>query len=180
MKKTDKRWIIRLGAAALSAALLGTAAALATGGDQTDPLITLSYLNQTAIPQIVRQVEDKAELRQKELEQVFASQINQYRQQGGQNSGTVSAGSASFTLVTLRSGQTMSLGVGCELLPRIGNVTVQSNTAPALIDLSAGGTVNSGTALTRNHLYMATIADRTLTASGGEAKLLVRGSCSIA
>ena len=123
MKKMDKRWTIRLSALALSAVLLGTVAALATGGDQTDPLITLSYLNQTAIPQIVQQ--------------------------------------------------------GCELLPRIGTVMVQSNTAPALIDLSAGGTVNSGTALTQNHLYMATIIDRTLTASGGEAKLLVRGSYSV-
>ena len=149
MKKMDKRWTIRLSALALSAVLLGTVAALATGGDQTDPLITLRYLNQTAL------------------------------QQSGQGGGTTSGSPASFTLVTLRSGQTMSLGVGCELLPRIGTVMVQSNTAPALIDLSAGGTVNSGTALTQNHLYMATIIDRTLTASGGEAKLLVRGSYTV-
>ena len=73
----------------------------------------------------------------------------------------------------------MSLGVGCELLPRIGTVTVKANTAPALIDLTTGGTVDSGAALTRNHLYMATIADRTLTAAG-DVKLLVRGSYSIA
>ena len=179
MKKMDKRWTIRLSALALSAVLLGTGAALATGGDQTDPLITLSYLNQTAIPQIVQQIEEKTGLRQKELEQAFANQINQYLQQSGQGGGTTSGSPASFTLVTLRSGQTMSLGVGCELLPRIGTVMVQSNTAPALIDLSAGGTVNSGTALTQNHLYMATIIDRTLTASGGEAKLLVRGSYTV-
>lgn len=179
MKKMDKRLSIRLGALALSAALLGTVAALATGGDQTDPLVTLSYLNQTAIPQIVKQVEDKTALRQQELERLFADQIEQVKQQGGQNTGSPSGSSASFTLVTVQSGQTMYLGVGCELLPRIGNVTVRANTSPALIDLSAGGTVESGAALTKNHLYMATIADRTLTASGGEAKLLVRGSCSI-
>ena len=84
MKKMDKRWTIRLSALALSAVLLGTVAALATGGDQTDPLITLSYLNQTAIPQIVQQIEEKTGLRQKELEQAFANQINQYLQQSGQ------------------------------------------------------------------------------------------------
>ena len=78
----------------------------------------------------------------------------------------------------MTGGQVMSLGVGCELLPRIGTVTVRANTSPALIDLSTGGTVDSGAALTKNHLYMATIADRTLTASG-DVKILVRGSYSI-
>lgn len=179
MKQSDKRWTIRLGALALSAVLLGTVAALAAGGDQSDPLVTLSYLNQTAIPQIVKQVEEKTVEKQKELEQTFTNQINQYKQQGGQSGGTVSGGSASYTLVSMSNGQVMSLGVGCEILPRIGAVTVKANTAPALIDLSGGGTVNGGTSLTKNHLYMATIADRTLTASG-DVKLLVRGSYSIA
>lgn len=177
MKKPDKHIYLRLGALTLVAVLLGTSAALAAGGDQSDPLITLSYLNQTAIPQIVRQVEDKTAAKQRELEQSFADQINQYKQQAGQN--TPSGGSASYTLVSMTSGQVMSLGVGCELLPRVGTVTVKSSTSPALIDLSTGGTVSSGAALTKNHLYMATIADRTLTASG-DVKLLVRGSYSVA
>lgn len=175
MRKLDKRLCLRLGCLALTAALLGTGAALAAGGDQSDPLITLSYLNQTAIPQIVKQVEEKTSDKQKELERTFTDQINQYKQQGGQSTG----GSASYTLVSMTNGQVMSLGVGCELLLRVGSVTVKANTNPALIDLSTGGTVNSGTSLTKNHLYMATIADRTLTASG-DVKLLVRGSWSVA
>lgn len=179
MKKSDKRWIIRLGAAALSAVMLGTVAALAAGGSQTDPLVTLSYLNQTALPQIVKQAEEKTAAKQKELEQALAIQISQYLAQAGQGTGSGSGGAASYTLVSMTGGQVMSLGVGCELLPRIGTVTVRANTSPALIDLSTGGTVESGAALTKNHLYMATIADRTLTASG-DVKLLVRGSYSIA
>ena len=179
MKKTDKRWTIRLGAVALSAVVLGTGAALAAGGSQSDPLVTLSYLNQTAMPQIVKQVEEKTAAKQKELEQQLAAQISQYLAQAGQGSGSVSGGSASYTLVSMSGGQVMSLGVGCEILPRLGTVTVRANTSPALIDLSTGGTINSGASLTKNHLYMATIADRTLTASG-DVKLLVRGSYSIA
>lgn len=177
MKKPDKRWTIRLGALALSAVLLGTGAALAAGGDQSDPLVTLSYLNQTALPQIIKQVEEKTAAKQKELEKNLADQISQYQQQGGQEGS--SGGSASYTLVSMTKGQVMSLGVGCELLLRVGSATVKANTSPALIDLSSGGTVGSGTSLTKNHLYMATIADRTLTASA-DAKLLVRGSYSIA
>ena len=111
MKKPNKRWTIRLGAMALSAVLLGTVGALATGGDQGDPLITLSYLNQTAIPQIVKQVEEKTAARQKELEQTFTNQINQYKQQGGQTTNP-SGGSAAYTLVSMTSGPVMSLGVG--------------------------------------------------------------------
>ena len=71
MKKLDKRWTVRLGALGLSAVLLGTGAALATGGDQSDPLITLSYFNETGIPQVVEQVEEKMIPKQKELEQAL-------------------------------------------------------------------------------------------------------------
>ena len=178
MKKQDKRWTVRLGELALSAMLLGTVAALAAGGDQSDPLVTLSYLNQTAIPQIVKQVEESAAVKQAELTKAFTAQINQYLQQGGAVGGSL-GGSSSYTLVSMSSGQVMSLGVGCEALPRVGTVTVTADSAPALIDMTSGGTVNTGASLTRNHLYLCTIPDRSLTASG-DVKLLVRGTYSIA
>ena len=177
MKRMDKRWTIWLGALTLSAALLGSGAALAAGGGQNDPLVTLSYLNQTAIPQVVKQVEDKVAARQKELEQAFADQINQYKQQGGQGGGVVNA---TYTLVTMSSGQVMSLDVGCEVLLRVGSAEVRADSSPALIDLSSGGTVNTGASLTKNHLYMSTIEGRTITASASTVKLLVRGGYSVA
>ena len=40
--------------------------------------------------------------------------------------------------------------------------------------------MNSGASLTKNHLYMATIPDRTLKATASDVKLLVRGGWSIA
>ena len=51
---------------------------------------------------------------------------------------------------------------------------------PALIDLTSGGTVDSGASLTKNHLYMSTIEGRTLTASANTVKLLVRGGYAVA
>lgn len=177
MKRMDKRWTIWLGALTLSAALLGSGAALAAGGGQNDPLVTLSYLNQTAIPQVVKQVEDKVAVRQKELEQALADQINQYKQQGGQGGGAVNE---TYTLVTMSSGQVMSLDVGCEVLLRVGSAEVRADSSPALIDLSSGGTVNTGASLTKNHLYMSTIEGRTITASASTVKLLVRGGYSVA
>lgn len=180
MKKTDKRWTIRLGALTLAAALLGTSAALASGGDRTDPLVTLSYLNQTAIPQIVKQVEDKTAARQEELEKSFREQIERYKREGGQSGSGGTGSSASYTLVTLSQGQALSPGVGCELLLRVGSAAVQADGSPALIDLSTGGTINTGASLTKNHLYMATIDGRAVTAAAGTVKLLVRGAYSIA
>ncbi|NBI10076.1 hypothetical protein D1641_08590 [Colidextribacter sp. OB.20] len=179
MKKLDKRWTIRLGALGLSAALLGTVAALAAGGGQADPLVTLSYLNETALPQLVEQVEEKASQRQEELEQSFARQIELYKRETGQTGSSGTGASAGYTLVTMSSGQTMSLQVGCEVLLRVGAASVQADGNPALIDLTSGGTINAGASLTKNHLYMSTIEGRTLTASG-TVKLLVRGGYSVA
>ena len=166
--KEKKKWMVRAGALALTAVCLGTGAALAATGGQSDPLITLSYLNDTALPSVVTQVEEKAAARQSEL----------YRSDMEAITGTGS-GSAAYTLVTLSAGQTMSLEVGCEVLLRVGSATVSAATSPALIDVSSGGTINSGTALTQNHLYMATIADRTLTAGSGTVKLLARGGYQV-
>lgn len=178
MKKSNKQWTIRLGALALTALCLGTGAALAAGGDQSDPLVTLSYLNETAIPQVVKQVESSTATRQAELQQSFQSQINQYLLQAGQG-GQGGGSSAGYTLVTMTSGQVMHLDVGCEVLLRIGSATVQSSDSPALIDLTGGGTVGSGTSLTKNHLYMSTIEGRTLTATAGTVKVLVRGGYTV-
>ena len=49
----------------------------------------------------------------------------------------------------------------------------------ALVDVSAGNTVNNGTSLTKNHLYMSTIAGRTLSPTSGTVKLLIRGGHKI-
>ena len=177
MKKMRKQWAIRCGALALTALCLGTGAALAAGGDKSDPLVTLSYLNETAIPQVVEQVEQSAAQRQAELEDSFSRQINQYLLQGGQTGqGGTGAG---YTLVTMTSGQSLRLGVGCEVLLRVGSASVQSQDNPALIDLSDGGTVSSGASLVKNHLYMSTIEGRTISAGAGTVKLLVRGSYTL-
>ena len=174
MKRQTKR-------AALAAALTLTVlcgAALAASGDKDDPLVTVSYLEQTVIPDVVSQVESKMETRQKELSQQLSEQIAQYEQEVAQ-AGAGTGSSASYTLVTLTSGQTMALDVGCEVMLRVGNATVKAATSPALVDVTTGGTVESGTSLTKNHLYMSTIADRTIEPAAETVKLLVRGGYSV-
>lgn len=174
--KNRGRWIALAAALGLTVICAGTA--LGASGDKDDPLVTLSYLEQTALPDVVSQVEEKLDERQKELSDTLGQQIDQYKQEvaalGTQGSG------ASYTLVTLSKGQTMALEVGCEVMLRVGTATVQAATSPALVDVSTGGTVDSGTSLTKNHLYMATIEDRIITPTADTVKLMVRGGYTIA
>ena len=176
MKKSKKRSVL---AAALAVAALCGTAALATSGSESDPLVTLSYLEDTFLPAVVDQVDDLAEDRQEELEGKFSAQIQQYKTEmkGLVDSG--SAGEASYVLVTLTQGQTMALDVGCELMLRVGSATVTCGTNPALIDISTGGTLNKGVSLEKNHLYMATIPDRVLTPAAATVKVLVRGGYTV-
>jgi hypothetical protein len=176
MKTNDKKWRIRAAALALAAACLCGGVALAAGGDQDDPLITLSYLTQTVTPDILSQVETKGDQRQTELLQQFNAAIDEYKKSQTSQTG---GDSATYAVVTLTSGQKLNLGVGSEVMLRLGSATVSASTSPALIDVSTGSSVNSGTALTANHLYMATIADRTVTATAGTVKLMVRGTYTV-
>ena len=163
---------IKLAVLTLTVFWLCAGAALAAGGgSQSDPLVTLSYLTQTVQPDILRQVEERANTRQADLMTQFEHRLDQL--QGG------TGGSAAYTQVTLSSGDRLELEVGCELMLRVGSAAVNSATEPALIDMTTGGTLANAGSLVQNHLYMATIPDRTVTASAGTVKLLVRGGYSI-
>lgn len=177
MNRKNKWTAVLAGALALT--ILGVGVAAAANGDQSDPLVTLSYLEKTAIPQVVEEVEKKTQTRQQELEKKFTDQIAQYKSEVASLASAGNSGSASYTLVTLASGQTMYLDVGCELMLRVGTARVNSATSPALIDIATGGSINNGTDLTKNHLYMATIADRTITPTAATVKLLVRGGYTV-
>lgn len=170
MKNTNSKWSSRIAAIALVGTCL-CGGALAAGGDQDDPLVTLSYLTGMAAPDILAQVEARTAQRQSELEKSFDAALSDYQQKLGQSAG----GGATYSVVTLSKGQKLSLDAGCEVMLRVGSATVSANTSPALIDVSTGGTLSNGGALTANHLYMATIADRSIAADTDTVKLLVRG-----
>ena len=163
--------------------LLGTGAAMASGGTMNDPLVTLSYLQDTVIPDILSRLTADTKTQNNDLKADLAAQIDVYEADMKQllkNQDTSSAGSDTYVLVTLKKGQTMALDVGCEMMLRVGSATVKSGTSPALINVTTGGSINSGASLEKNHLYMATIVDRTLTATADTVKLLVRGGYTVA
>ena len=101
----------------------------------------------------------------------------QFEQLAGQ-SGT--GGSASYQVVTLSAGQRMNLGLGAEVMLRVGSATAGAAVNPALVDTTTGENLNHGGALVQNHLYMMTIEGRGVRATAATTKLLVRGSYTIA
>lgn len=152
--------LLRLAAAAALCAALMTTAFAAEAGSAQDPLVTLSYLNETFMNNIMARVDEKIAAR------------------GGQGIGGESA--AVFTVVTLAGGQTLTGDIGCEVMLRVGTAVCVTPSAPGLIDETAGTTLNNGGALVQNHLYMMTIENRAVRASAATTKLLVRGFYTIA
>ena len=152
-----------------AAALLGICAALtitafATGvGTDKDPLVTLSYLNETFMDSVMKRVDQKIEDRNQKL----ASQ------------GVGGGQSDTFAVVTLSNGQTLKGSIGCEVMLRVGTAVCVSPSAPGLIDETTGGVLNNSGALVQNHLYMMTIDGRGVKATAGTVKLMVRGAYTI-
>ena len=160
MKKN--RWVPRLLVLLVLCGVLNvTLSAAAEAGSSDDPLVTLSYLNETYMDTIMERVDQKI------------------AQRNAQLSGGTSAASV-FTVVTLSSGQVLTGDIGCEVMLRVGTATCVSPSSPGLIDETAASTLNNGGALVQNHLYMMTIEGRGVQATAATTKLLVRGSYSIA
>ena len=155
-----------------------TILAVATGGTQDDPLITLSYLTNIFRPRVMEDV-SKAE---NEAEQRFQRRIAELEAQlaAGQGSGQTPPGAADvFSVVTLTRGQTLICQVGTEIMLRVGTANALGATAPALVNYTSGSTLSSGSALTTNHMYLVTIANNGLTATANTVRVLVRGEYSI-
>ena len=169
MKKN--RWALRaVVLVALSVLLNGTVtmAGAAAGGSE-DPLVTLSYLNDTFLGDILQRVDEKIAARNSQIVQ----------QLGGQGTAG-SATAATFTVVTLSSGQVLTGDIGCEVMLRVGSASCVAPSTPGMIDTTTAGTLNNGGALVQNHLYMMTIEGRGVQATAATTKLLVRGSYTVA
>lgn len=157
MKKN--RWLLRaLALLALSAVLMTGASLAAEAGSAGDPLVTLSYLNETFFNEIMQRVDQKI------------------AQRTGQ---AVSSGDASFTVVTLSQGQTLTGDIGCEVMLRVGSAVCVSPSDPGLIDETTAAILSNGEALVQNHLCMMTIEGRGVRATADTVKLLARGSYTV-
>ncbi len=176
MKRHDmkRRFFLPLGAVILAAVvLLAGLSAAASSGSSSDPLISRSYLETIFTPKIMAQTETLLAQKETALSQRLNAQLEAYRAQTG---GT---GQATYRVVTLSKNQTLTGGVGLELLPRSGSVICVADSAPGLIDMTGGGTMPAGNVLAQNHLYVVTAGDRGVQAITDSATVLVRGGYTV-
>ena len=172
-----KKLLIAVGVLLAVALIVGlTTLATTTYGTKNDPLVALSYLNSTVTPNIESSLEDKLDTRAADLEAALEQQLAQFK---SDISGSASGGGASFSVVSLSSGQTVTCGVGTEIMLRIGSVVSAGPDYPRLIDETDGSELGyAGSALTKNHMYMVTIQGNGIKATSS-AKVLIRGDYTI-
>ena len=146
-------------------------------GTQENPLVTLSYLKDVFAPAVLSDTQGKIT----EAERKYAGNLNDkiaaYKaelQQGG-----TGGASANFSVVDIPSGKTLWGSVGCEVMLRVGSARCVSAGSPGLIDATAGDVLENGGSLQKNHLYMITVENRGVQATGGAVKVLVRGGYTI-
>ena len=171
MKKRNNAFARLVGLLLVSATVLTlTVAATGGAGTSSDPLVTLSYLNEKFLPQILSEVDKKTASREQTLSSKLTEQVKSetqaFEQKYGASSGNASGGtSASFTVVTLNQGQILYMGVGCEAMLRTGSGVCVAASTPGLIDETSGAALAGGLGLQKNHLYMATVDSRGVQAS---------------
>ena len=161
-------------------------AAAGTAGSSSDPLVTLSYLNEKFLPELMTRVDEKLAARtdtaSKELRAQVDADIKRLEEKYGSqtsNEGASTGTADSFVVVTMTNGQVLYGAIGCEVMLRVGTASVVSPSSPGLIDSTGGTTLDNGAGLTKNHLYMMTISDRGVKATAATTKLLVRGTYEV-
>jgi hypothetical protein len=119
-------------------------------GSENDPVVTKSYV-------------DKA-----------LSQIKDYVDGLISNGGSQGSGEA-FKVVDLKSGDTITLKQGTEIILRAGKAMINSPTSNGLSDVTGGKDLLNGAQMPSNHLLIAPRSDGRSVKAGTTAVFMVRG-----
>lgn len=177
--KLKKKLLISLGVVVAVAFISGASILAATTlGTQQDPLVTLSYLTSQFKPQILSEVNSSISSAEATLAPTLDAKVSTFKTEIDAKLTGASVDTVGFTLVTLSKNQTVSCGVGAEILLRVGTATAAGST-PALIDTTTGVTLTTGGTLTANHMYMVSIEGNGLKATAASVKFLIRGSYTV-
>lgn len=141
---------IALLASLLAVTVLATAA-MAAGGDSSDPLISLNYLQTTFTTKATSSIDtalDKAD------QAAYAKAEAALRSTIAAAEANVGAQRADvFTESRLKQGDVLSGTTGLQVIVLAGSVNVQFSSG-AVVDVTTGSEVKSGAALAENHRYL--------------------------
>ena len=180
-----KRGIGKTGAAklavlALSGLLLCGLSVPASGaGDASDPLVTLSYLNDKFLPEVLLTVREEVRARN----ETMLAELSKSGAAGNASASRTSSASSSsssndgfFVAVTLRRGETAKRALGSDWLLRSGSAVCTAIGNPGFADETDGTTLSSGMPLAANHLYLALEDGCGVTAGEDGTVLLLRSA----
>ena len=144
--------------------------ATAAGGDVSDPLVSLSYLTGTFTDQVTARVDSLLD----ESDRTLSEQAEDLPAQ----SGTANESTTMWTERRLKERDVLSGSTGLSVLVLAGGAEVRYPSG-AVVDVSAGTVVPSGSALTANHRYLvAEDARADFTVTSQTAVVSYQGSCS--
>lgn len=158
MRKNIKKFILPIGAAVLA---LSAFAVFAAPGTNDDPLVSLSYITDTLVPELHSYVDSKI------------SAIST----GSSNGSTASQ--PGFSVVDVKQGQTVKGGNGCEMILRMGSATVNASQSGGLSDVTAGFDLPQGYAMPANHLLVVPINDGRGVTMTTDGKIMIKGAYSV-
>ncbi len=154
--------------------------ALAAAGDSSDPLVTLSYLNDVFTPTVTTKIDEALAKNEMQLREKLNSVIDQWDQRLQSQQGAQGGmDNAVFKVITLSKGQTLTGSAGCELMLRVGSATFLTADDAVLIDCTDGSMLFGGSDLVQNHLYMVAAETGTVSAKADIVKLMVCGSYTV-
>ena len=194
-------WLTCVLVAVMMSAGLGVIAA--EYGSQSDPLVTLSYIEKVLLPNAQKDVDKTVSNAMEEFEDALSDSdktIQSYIDKKlrsfasgdvdeelidaiaasvlEQAGGSVTAGEVSWSVIQVPAGSTVVCEVGVQAILRVGQATCVAAGTPGFIDLSNGETLENGGALAANHLYTASIQGRGIYTAQG-CTLLIAGSYTI-
>lgn len=156
---------IALLASLLAVTVLATAAA-AAGGDSSDPLISLNYLQTVFTNSSIDASLDKAgQTAYTQAETVLRSTVAAAEANAGAQRADV------FTEARLKQGDMLSGPTGLQVIVLAGNVNVQFSSG-AVIDVTTGSEVSSSASLAENHRYLVAEDTTALFAVTGKTAML--------
>ena len=126
-------------------------------GSESDPLITLSYLNSVLKPELEQKYSQQTQNAIAELE----SRIDEGM-------------SGSYTALTVKANQTLTCKAGCEFLVRSGEAYVTGD----VVNVTEGKELAANDWLMKHHLYM-TISDNGAVRANSDVYLMIRGEYTV-
>ena len=199
-----KKWSIWVTCGLVAVLMVaGLVAIAAEYGSQSDPLVTLSYIEKVLLPNAQKDVdksvsnamedfEDTLSDSKKSIQSYIDKKLRSFASGDvddelidviaasvvEQMDGSVTAGEVSWSVVQVPAGSTVVCEVGVQAVLRVGQAVCVAAGSPGLIDLSNGETLENGGALAANHLYTASIQGRGIYTAQG-CTLLIAGSYNI-